>query len=264
MGRKYFLAANWKMNGDLDSNKNLILNLKNYFKNISDSVEIIVCPPSIYINQINNLLSTDKEFIRIGSQDISFENNGAYTGQISLSMLNDFDVSSVIIGHSERRIYNRENDIEIAAKVYKILAESETMTPILCVGESLQEREKGLTKNKIKEQLIAVFNFLKEKGILDNIKKMQRLVIAYEPIWAIGTGKVASSAEANEVNSYIRELIQKISLELSDKVRIIYGGSVKSSNALDLINQSDIDGFLVGGASLDAAEFVQIYSHMCN
>jgi len=265
MDRKCFLAANWKMNGSLKTNKELVLNIKEQITKLTNNkIDLIVCPPDVYLEQVKNLLDKDIEYIKLGTQNVSFEPNGAFTGQTSLDMLKDFDISAVIIGHSERRQFNNETDLDIAKKVYSVLKLDDHIMPILCVGETLAERESGETQNIIRNQITKVLDFLKEKNILDNQKIMQRLVVAYEPIWAIGTGKVATAEKANEVNRFIRELIQKISLELSDKVRIIYGGSVKSNNALDLISQPDIDGFLVGGASLNATEFVKIYSHMCN
>ena len=262
--RENLLIANWKMNGSLGFNKKFFLQLKESLESKNNNISIAICPPDIYISNVRNLIDENMSFLSLGTQNVSSKENGAYTGQISLKMLEDYKVQQAIIGHSERRAYNYETDADIAEKVVNILQNSNDMTPVLCVGESLEQRDVGNTYNVISSQVNTVLQALDAANVLHNNEVMSRLVIAYEPIWAIGTGKVATANIADEVCSFIRGLIAKISLELSDKVRIIYGGSVKSNNSLELISQPNIDGFLVGGASLDAAEFVKIYQHMCN
>ena len=187
------LIANWKMNGSLSFNKKLFLELRELMANIQHDMEVAICPPNIYINQIKNLLSNDLSFIKIGSQDVCSEINGAYTGQVSLDMLDDFGVSYSIIGHSERRIYNHETDVEVANKVARVLLSNDKICPILCVGESLEQKNAGLTQDVIKKQVFAVIDCLKDKKVLDNTEIMERIIIAYEPIWAIGTGEVATA-----------------------------------------------------------------------
>lgn len=152
MDRKYFLAANWKMNGSLKANKELVLSIKEQFNKItSNNIELVICPPDIYLDQVKNLLDKDIEYIKLGAQNVSFEANGAFTGQTSVEMLKDFNISSIIIGHSERREFNNESDLDIAKKIYSVLHLDNNIKPILCVGESLTARESGETENIIKK-----------------------------------------------------------------------------------------------------------------
>ena len=210
--------------------------------------EVILCVP--YTDLFYALLTVQGTNIKIGAQNMHFEEKGAYTGEVSGKMLKSINVEYVIIGHSERRQYFNETDETVNKKVKKALAYD--ITPIMCVGESLEEREAEKTKEIVKDQTM--------KGLegLTN-EQVSSLVIAYEPIWAIGTGKTASSQDANEVIAYIREVVKDMySEEVSEEVRIQYGGSVKPSNVEEIMNESDIDGALVGGASLEASDFTAL------
>lgn len=246
--RQTLVAGNWKMNGSLESNQQLI---KGVMAGIAQGVnaEVAVCPPAIYIPQVAELLAdTD---IAWGGQDLSEENSGAFTGQISASMLLDFQCKYVIVGHSERRTINGESDKLVAEKY--AAAHSAGLKPILCIGELLEERESGDTESVVARQLDAVI----EKA---GIEAIGEGVIAYEPVWAIGTGKTATPQQAQDVHAFIRQRIADKDAGIAEKVQILYGGSVKPDNAAELFSMEDIDGGLIGGASLDADSFLGICS----
>lgn len=214
----------------------------------SSEVDILVCPPSIYLDAVSSSISGSG--ILLGAQDVYFESSGAFTGEISPAMLNDIGCTFVILGHSERRHVIGETDELINKKVQAALAAG--LTPVLCVGELLEERESGKTQEVVKSQI---------EGSLAGLtaEQAQKTVIAYEPVWAIGTGKTASPEQAQEVHADLRKLLaDRYNSETSDSIRILYGGSVKPDNAADLMSQTDIDGALVGGASLKADGFAAI------
>lgn len=244
--RQPLVAGNWKMNGNTDQNKDLLAELKKEITTV-DNAEVAVCPPFVYLPQVKILLEGTK--ISWGAQNVSHEEVGAFTGEIAVSMLKDLGCSYVIVGHSERRhSYNEDNDL-VAKKFAKV--QSVGLTPILCVGELLEEREAGKTETVISVQLDAVIN-------LQGIEAFRQAVIAYEPVWAIGTGKTATPEQAQAVHTFIRQRLAEHDAQIAEETRILYGGSVKASNAAQLFAMADIDGGLIGGASLKADEFLAI------
>lgn len=246
--RKYVIAGNWKMNNDLKESEKLIVELKNLLQNEKPNCDVIVCPPFTSLSEAAKLLKGTQ--IKLGAQNMHFEDSGAFTGEVSASMLISVGCEYVILGHSERRNIFGETDEMINKKIKKAL--SVGLKPIFCVGELLEERENGSTNEVVKRQILRGL-----KGILDD--EMKKIIIAYEPVWAIGTGKTASPAQAQAVHEFIRDLIEiEYSLETANDVTIQYGGSVKPENAKELISQKDIDGALVGGACLKADSFLGI------
>lgn len=246
--RKPFVAGNWKMNLDQGTSDALVTDL--LAKSFDDTVEVAVCPPYVYAAAVGQQINGSN--IGLGCQDVYFEPKGAFTGEISCSMLKDIGCQYVILGHSERRHVLGETDEVINKKVKSAIASG--LTPLVCVGETLEERESGRTMEVITEQF---------KGSLAGIsaEEMAQVVIAYEPVWAIGTGKVATPEQAEEVHSDLRKLLEtSYNSEVAEKIRIQYGGSVKPDNAADLLSQPNIDGALVGGASLKADDFAAIIS----
>lgn len=243
--RKPIIAGNWKMHKTIAEALEFVNDVKDRVK--SNEVEAVICAPFTLLKDLKE--ATKGTDIKIGAQNMHFEEKGAFTGEISPLMLKELDMDYVIIGHSERRQYFNESNETVNKKVLKALEVK--IDPILCVGETLEEREAGNTKNVCKVQV--------EKG-LENVSKedLAKVVIAYEPIWAIGTGKTATSEDANDVIAYIREVVANLYGDLANEVRIQYGGSVKPSNVAEIMNQSDIDGALVGGASLEANDYVQL------
>ena len=243
--RKKVIAGNWKMNMLPNEAIEYIQNFEPMVKN--SKAEVILCVP--YTDLFYCLLNAQGTNIKIGAQNMHFEEKGAFTGEISPLMLKELDMDYVVIGHSERRQYFNETNETVNKKVLKALEVG--IDPILCVGETLEEREAGNTKDVCKVQV--------EKA-LENVSKedLAKVVIAYEPVWAIGTGKTATSEDANDVIAYIREVVANLYKELANEVRIQYGGSVKPSNVAEIMNQSDIDGALVGGASLEANDYVKL------
>ena len=245
--RKPLIAANWKMNKSIGEAISYIKKLRGLVKDIEDR-EIVICPAFTALSAVSAELTTSK--IKLGAQNIYFEEKGAFTGEISPSMLKEVKCKYVILGHSERRKYFNETD-EIVNKKIK-LAIKNKLIPILCIGETLDQKKANKTEEVVKKQF---------EDSLKNIKD-DNLVIAYEPVWAIGTGKNATPEQAEEVHSLIRQLInKKFGVEAEDKIRIIYGGSVKPGNIKELMSQDNIDGALVGGASLDAKEFFDIINY---
>ncbi len=246
--RKQIIAGNWKMNGTLSETANLINGLKQKIISSSLNREVVLCPPFTSLILANELIK-DTPF-KLGAQNVHFEAKGAYTGEVSAEMLKEAGCKYVIIGHSERRAYFYEDDVLINKKVKKAIATG--LTVILCVGETLEEREKGITNQVVQSQT---------GGSLQNVseKELEDVIIAYEPVWAIGTGKTATTDQANEVHEYIRSLISKsYSPAAAERIIIQYGGSVKPDNAKELLSMPHIDGALVGGASLKADDFAGI------
>ncbi len=241
--RKKLVAGNWKMNGSLADNAALLAAIKPALAGI----DAVVCVPFPYLAQVQTLLAGSS--IAWGAQNMSEQGKGAYTGEVSASMLLDFGCRYVIVGHSERRSLYGESDELVASKY--LAAQAAGLTPILCVGESLAERESGVTEAVVARQLDAV---IKTAGVAS----LARTVVAYEPVWAIGTGKTASPEQAQAVHAFIRNKIAGLDAGVAAQLVIQYGGSVKGSNAAELMAQPDIDGGLIGGASLLADEFVAI------
>ena len=244
--RRSLVAANWKMNGSHESNSALI-------EAISQGVaagtptEVVICPPYVYIPAVADLIKGTE--LRLGAQNVSQIEKGAYTGEVSTSMLQDFGSQYVIVGHSERRNLYGETDKLIAEKFVAVQACG--MIPILCIGELLQERESNITEEVLARQLDAVID-------MAGIAAFKQAVIAYEPVWAIGTGKTATPEQAQEVHEFIRLRLARHDNDTADTVRILYGGSVKADNAEQLFKMADIDGGLIGGASLVAEDFLTI------
>jgi triosephosphate isomerase len=241
--KKKLIAGNWKMNGSLSSNEVL---LKQLMAGLGENAcDVAVCVPTVYLAQAHDLLMTSA--LSLGAQDVSMHESGAFTGEVSPLMLNDFGVRYCIVGHSERRQYHFETDAQVAAKVRSVLAHG--MTPIVCVGETLAERGTGKTEEVVKRQLAAVIHA--------NGHCISEIVVAYEPIWAIGTGVTASTEQAQQVHAVLRAQL-KAATAHADQIRLLYGGSMNAANAAQLLAQPDIDGGLVGGASLKAQDFLSI------
>ncbi|MCK5178601.1 MAG: triose-phosphate isomerase [Candidatus Omnitrophica bacterium] len=245
--RKPIIAGNWKLNNTEKEAVDLVTALRNNLSNVTE-VDIVVCPVFTVLPVVHDVLLESN--IGLGAQNVFWEDSGAFTGEISAPLLKDIGVQYVIIGHSERRQYFGETDEMVNKRIKAALAHG--LTPIVCVGEVLQEREDNQTFDVIQKQCEGAFS-----GLTAEEKK--KMVLAYEPVWAIGTGKTGESEEANRVIKLIRLTIAEIfNSEPADKVRILYGGSVKPSTIEEQMNQSDIDGALVGGASLEAESFAQI------
>ena len=246
--RKLIIAGNWKMNKTVAEALDLIRGLKIELANVKE-VDIVVCPPFTALSEVSKAILETKN-IRLGAQNMSENNVGAYTGEIAAVMLKEFSVRYVILGHSERRQYQKETDALIAKKAAAVHAAS--LKPIVCVGETLAEREGNQTEQVLDTQT---------RGSLAGLSKEQiaETVVAYEPVWAIGTGKTATTQQAQDAHAFIRGVLAKMFDDsVAKKVRIQYGGSVKPSNARELMSQPDVDGALVGGASLEARSFADI------
>ena len=245
--RKLIIAGNWKMNKTVAEALTLVGNLKLELANIRE-VDIVICPPFTALESVSKvILDSD---LRLGAQNMSEQNFGAFTGEICAGMLKEFSVRYVILGHSERRQYQKESNALIARKA--AAAHGASLKPIVCVGETLAEREEGQTDKVLETQV---------RGSLAGLTKEQMVetIIAYEPVWAIGTGKTATTQQAQDAHAFIRSLLVKVFDEaVAKKVRIQYGGSVKPANARELMGQPAVDGALVGGASLEARSFADI------
>jgi triosephosphate isomerase len=251
MARRAIVAANWKMNGDLALVDTMISELASV--ELQENVSVVVCPSSPYLSELaskvkSNNLST---IIHVGAQNVSEHQSGAYTGQVSAKMLQELSVEFAIVGHSERRCYYQETSTQVAHKVKAVLKSG--LTPIICIGESEAERATEQTETVLAAQLQPVIDKI-------GIDKFVDVVIAYEPVWAIGTGKSASSEMAQETHKFIREFLAKANKTVADKVPLLYGGSVNASNCEELFAQTDIDGGLIGGASLQVEQFKNICS----
>ncbi len=246
--RKKVIAGNWKMYKTLEESAELVNSLNSRIQNPKSDVTVIVCPPFTWLAIVANLLKGSD--LKLGAQNMSEHDEGAYTGEVSWKMLKSAGCEYVILGHSERRQYFGETNELINLKAKKALANG--LKPIVCVGEKLDEREKGATDQIISTQV---------KGVLSGISSddLKNVIIAYEPVWAIGTGKTATPVQAQEVHKHIRKLVAQLySWNLAEALIIQYGGSVKPDNAADLLAQDDIDGALVGGACLKADSFAAI------
>ena len=243
--RQPLVIANWKMHGKGAFNQALVeaflAELKEY------RAQCVLCPPFVYLGQLAELLGSSD--VMLGAQDCSHIAEGAYTGEVSAQMLRDCGAQWVIVGHSERRQYHQESDALVAAKLS--MAQHAGLTPVLCVGETQEQREAGEAESVVKAQLL---------GALDDLPDLQGLAIAYEPVWAIGTGLSASPEQAQAMHAFIRDVVTDLDATNASALRLLYGGSVKAGNAAELFAQADIDGALVGGASLDADAFAAIVS----
>jgi len=246
MSRQPLVAGNWKMNGSLESIDALISGIKSGMGEVKNA-EVVVCPPFVYLDKVQSLIAGTS--IALGAQNVSQQASGAFTGEVAVSMLKDFACKYIIVGHSERRALYGENDELVAEKF--AAARAGGFIPILCVGELLEEREQGITEDVVARQLDAVIS-------LEGVEALASAVIAYEPVWAIGTGKTATPDQAQEVHQFIRTRIASQDAGAADKVQILYGGSVNSSNAEELFAKNDIDGGLIGGASLKPDDFLAI------
>ncbi len=245
--RRAFVAGNWKMNGSRASATALAETIVAQVKEF-DGVDIALCPSYVFLAEVKQAMGASK--VRLGAQDLSRHTAGAYTGEISAEMLNEYQCDCVIIGHSERRAYHGEQDELVAEKMR--VASAAGLLSIVCVGETLEERENGKTETVIAKQLAALFNDAV------TLAALKTSVIAYEPVWAIGTGKTATPEQAQQVHQFIRARIAEQDAELASSIRLLYGGSVKPDNAAKLFGMPDIDGGLIGGASLQAEDFVSI------
>tara|TARA_R110002096_G_scaffold324349_4_gene518425 strand:- start:18249 stop:19016 length:768 start_codon:yes stop_codon:yes gene_type:complete len=246
--RRFLIAGNWKMNCGPNEAAELLEGLKNRKSEVSEDVDVLVCPPFVSLSMaVNYLHDTD---IQVGAQNFHYEDNGAYTGEISATMLEESGCNYVLIGHSERREYFGETDELVNKKAHKALAHS--LVPVICVGETLEERKSGVHFDLVSDQIKIALRGISSTEALD-------VVVAYEPIWAIGTGETASPEQAQEMHAYIRAIIAGIyDEETASAIRILYGGSMKPGNAEELLGQTDVDGGLIGGASLSAEAFSEI------
>ena len=245
--RKLIIAGNWKMNKTVAEALDLVQDFKRELANVKE-VDIVVCPPFTALGEVSRAILDSN--IRLGAQNMSENNFGAYTGEIAAGMLKEFSVRYVILGHSERRHFQKESDELIAKRA--LAAHGASLKPIVCVGETLGEREAGRTHKVLETQV---------RGSLAGLSKaqMEETVIAYEPVWAVGTGKTASAEQAQEAHAFIRRLLGHMFEEtVARRVRIQYGGSVKPANARELMGLPDVDGALVGGASLELRSFADI------
>ncbi len=241
------IAGNWKMNGGLAANETLVHGVQQGLAQAlaGKHAQVAVCVPAAYLSQVQQLVNGSG--IDLGAQDVSAHEQGAYTGEVSAAMLKDFAVRYAIVGHSERRQYHGESDEQVAFKAQRAL--SAGITPIVCVGETLAEREAGKTEEVVKRQLAAVIH--------TNGHCISEIVVAYEPVWAIGTGKTASPDQAQAVHAVLRAQL-KAATSHAERVHILYGGSMNAANAAELLSQPDIDGGLIGGAALKPADFLTI------
>jgi len=245
--RKLIIAGNWKSNKTVAEGLDLVNALRRELADVK-AVDVVVCPPFTSLESVSKAILDSN--IRLGAQNMSENGYGAFTGEIAAGMLKEFSVGYVILGHSERRQYQKESDALVAKKAAAAL--SANLVPIVCVGETLVERESGITEKVIETQV---------RGSLAGLtaEQAEKTIIAYEPVWAIGTGKTATSAQAQEVHAFIRKLLVSLFGDATARrVRIQYGGSVKPANARELMGQPDIDGALVGGASLEVRSFTDI------
>ena len=242
---KKLIAGNWKMNGSLAANEALVKAMLDGLQGSEPAADMALCVPAPYLAQLQSLLQGSP--VAWGAQDVSAHEQGAFTGEVSVAMLKDFGCRYAIVGHSERRQYHGETDEVVAAKAQRAL--SAGVTPIVCVGETLAEREANETESVVKRQLATVIHTVGHC--------ITEIVVAYEPVWAIGTGKTASPEQAQQVHAVLRAQLAAASLQ-ADRIPLLYGGSMNASNAAQLLAQADIDGGLVGGASLKAPDFLTI------
>jgi triosephosphate isomerase len=248
--RQKIVAGNWKMNKTFEEADDLLFDITKRMENLPSDIQLIVCPPSVYLELATDIVEEDDIALKVGAQNVSQFENGAYTGEVSAAMLSSMNMDYCIIGHSERRKYFNETHDMLTQKLNRLLEYG--IQPIFCCGEVLEERESGKHFDVVKAQIEdSVFHL--------NDQEMSNVVIAYEPVWAIGTGKTASSAQAQEMHAFIRGLIkEKYGEELADEVSILYGGSCNPGNAQELFANPDVDGGLIGGAALKADDFIKI------
>jgi triosephosphate isomerase len=244
--RRPFVAGNWKMHGSRAENAELIEALLLGVPG-QTTAEIVVCPTFVHLWEVGRLLKASN--VSLGAQSVCAEPIGAFTGEVSAAMLKDVGCRYVIVGHSERRAIYKEDDALVARKF--LAAQGQGMIPILCVGETLEERERGATNSVVVRQLSAALD-------LAGVAAFANAVVAYEPVWAIGTGKNATPEQAQEVHAHIRSVVEARDAKIAARLRILYGGSVKASNAREIFGMTDVDGGLIGGASLKADEFLKI------
>ena len=243
--RKTIVAGNWKMNASKESVNTLIEGILSGMNEASS--EVIVCAPFPYLSQVESLIQGSS--LMLGAQNLNVNTAGAYTGEVSADMIKDFGAQHVIVGHSERRSLYAETNAIVAEKTKAAIDAG--LTPLLCVGESLEDRESGNTEAIVEEQINAVIDLI-------GIESFDQVIIAYEPVWAIGTGLTATPEQAQAVHLFIRNLLADSSEKIAQRTPILYGGSMNAGNAADLISCSDIDGGLIGGAALKAEDFLQI------
>ena len=243
--RKTIVAGNWKMNASKDSVNSLVNDILSGVSGVN--AEVIVCAPFPYLALVDSLI--DGSSLMLGAQNLNVNPSGAFTGEVSAEMIKDFGANHVIVGHSERRSLYGETS-EIVAEKTKAAIDS-GLTPLLCLGESLDQRESGKTESVISEQLTKVIDLV-------GIEAFKNIIIAYEPVWAIGTGMTATPEQAQAVHMYIRALLATSNQDIAEKTPILYGGSMNAGNAAELISRPDIDGGLIGGAALKAEDFLQI------
>ncbi len=244
--RRYLVAGNWKMNGSRAANERLLADICAGCADIPE-VELLVCPPAVYLESVGAQVANHG--VALGAQNVSEYDAGAYTGEIAASMLAEFGCRYVLVGHSERRSLFAELNEQVASKF--AAAVEQDLHPVLCVGETLAQREAGETESVVASQLDAVIDLVGAKGL-------DKAVVAYEPVWAIGTGQTASPEQAQAVHKFLRSRLAELDESLAARTRILYGGSMKAANAASLLAQPDIDGGLIGGASLVADEFLAI------
>jgi triosephosphate isomerase len=244
--RRRLVAGNWKMHGSLSANERLLEALKSALP-LSGSVSVAVCPPYPYLSQVARHLKGSA--IAWGAQNLSEHESGAYTGEVSGAMLKEFDCTHVIVGHSERRALYGEDDARVAAKF--VAAQRADLAPVLCVGETLEQRERGEMESVLERQMDAVIK-------MAGAASLARASIAYEPVWAIGTGRTATPDQAQAAHAFLRGLVARHDRQVAEQLVIMYGGSVKPGNAAQLFAMPDVDGGLIGGASLVAEDFIAI------
>ena len=244
---KKFIVGNWKMNGSLAANDAL---MQGILAGVGQpACDVAVCVPSVYLSQLQGLLAS-QQAIALGSQNVSQHENGPYTGDVSAEMLKEFGVRYAIVGHSERRMHQAETDTNVAIKAKRALEAG--ITPIVCVGETQRERDEGMTDYIVRRQLAAVTHLVGSS--------ITEVVVAYEPVWAIGTGNTATPEQAQQVHAVLRKQLQAATNHQASAIRLLYGGSMNAGNAQALLAQPDIDGGLIGGAALKAPDFLQIIS----
>ena len=243
--RRTIVAGNWKMNASKESVNKLILGILSGMSEVRS--EVVVCAPFPYLSQVEALITHSQ--VKLGAQNLNTNSSGAFTGEVSANMIKDFGARHVIVGHSERRSLYGETSALVAEKVKTAL--DNDLTPLLCVGESLEQREFGETEVVVAEQINTVIELV-------GIDAFRNIIIAYEPVWAIGTGKTASPEQAQAAHLFIRDLLRKSNESIAQSAHILYGGSMNAGNAKELISCADIDGGLIGGAALKAEDFLQI------
>ena len=245
--RRKLVIGNWKMNGNRAANAALLSGIVSGLKDVNDRADCAVCVPAPYLAQCEQELNATP--VAWGGQDLSIHASGAYTGEVAASMLADFGAQYVLVGHSERRAYHGETNQLVAQKALVALAAG--LIPVICVGETLDDREAGNTETVICAQLQAALEVI-------SAEQLHHVVLAYEPVWAIGTGKTATPQMAQEAHHFLRGCVAQKSAQVAEKIQILYGGSMKPDNARELLAQADIDGGLIGGAALKAADFLAI------